>query len=188
MEKTDILSPVKSASDFNGETEKLRSLPGSSSTDNMGESTPVKVLAGSDSIDVETPVQSTPMRSISPSKLVLTCEDENKISVSQNSKQSTSIAKKSLDFYSMDGEETIFTCKQLSFSLSDLVLLIHQVFRSVNFCSITKEELVHKIIMNNFEIDDHSKLNAVILFSLLITLLLLSLFRSFMSRFFSLYA
>ncbi|KAI3454279.1 hypothetical protein Pfo_010942 [Paulownia fortunei] len=157
MEKTDILSPVKYACEVNGEIERLRSLPGSSSTANMSESTPMKLLVGSDSVLVETPVQSTPMRSISPTRSVLTCEDENKTTVSQNVKQSTSSAKKSLDFYSMDDEDTIFSHKQISVCLSDLVFLIHQIFQSVNFCSITKEELVQKIIMNNFEFNDQSE-------------------------------
>ncbi|KAL0341703.1 UNVERIFIED_CONTAM: CDT1-like protein a, chloroplastic [Sesamum calycinum] len=161
MEKTDVLSPVKSACEVNGEMdgeiEELRSLPDSSSVASGSESTPLKPLVGSDTVLVETPVQSTPMRSISPTRSVLTCEDETKTTASQTRKQSTSAAKKSLDFYGMDGEDTIFSQKQISVCLTDLVLLIHQIFQSVNFCSITKEELVQKIIMNNFEIDDHSE-------------------------------
>ncbi|CAK9146485.1 unnamed protein product [Ilex paraguariensis] len=42
--------------------------------------------------------------------------------------------------------------KRLSASLSDLVALIHQIFRSVNCSSITKEELMHKIIIQNCDI------------------------------------
>ncbi|KAA8542898.1 hypothetical protein F0562_024067 [Nyssa sinensis] len=42
--------------------------------------------------------------------------------------------------------------QQMSAFLSNLVALIHHIFQSVNFSSITKEELVHKIIMNNSEI------------------------------------
>ncbi|KAG8378600.1 hypothetical protein BUALT_Bualt07G0002400 [Buddleja alternifolia] len=158
MEKTDLHSPIKSACVVNEETEILRSLPGSSSTASMSESTPVKLLAESDSLLVETPVQTTPMRSISPTRSVLTCEDENKTIISQNCKQPTSTAKKSLDFYGMDGEDTFISHKQISVCLSDLVLLIHQIFQSVNFCPITKEELVQKIIMNNCEIDDQSEI------------------------------
>ncbi|KAK6123648.1 hypothetical protein DH2020_042602 [Rehmannia glutinosa] len=151
---------VKSASEVNGEineeTERLRSLPGSSSTANMSESTPMKLLLGSDSVLVETPALSTPMRSISPTRSVLTCEDENKMTGSQIGKHPTSSAKKSLDFYTMDDQDnTSFSHKQSSVCLSDLVFLIHQIFKSVNFCSITKEELVQKIIMNNFEFNDH---------------------------------
>ncbi|KAL0417354.1 UNVERIFIED_CONTAM: CDT1-like protein a, chloroplastic [Sesamum latifolium] len=80
MEKTDILSSVKSACEVNGR-DGWR-------------------------------VQSTPMGSISPTRSVLTCEDETKTTASQTSKQSTSAAKKSLDFYGMDGEDTIFSQKQ----------------------------------------------------------------------------
>ncbi|KAL7138721.1 hypothetical protein ABFS83_09G001700 [Erythranthe nasuta] len=165
IEKTDILSPVKCASEFNGEIEEIEivtSLSGSSSTVNMSESTPMKLFVGGDSVFVETPVQSTPMRSISPTRLVLTCEDENKKTASQNSKHSTSVVKKSLDFYSMDSDHTTLSYNQQSFSPSDLVLLIHQIFRSVNFCSITKEELVQKIIMNSFDIDDHGEVETQI--------------------------
>ncbi|KAL0417352.1 UNVERIFIED_CONTAM: hypothetical protein Slati_3567100, partial [Sesamum latifolium] len=63
MEKTDILSSVKSACEVNGEmdgeVEELRSLPGSSSVASGSESTPLKPLVGTDSVIVETPVQST---------------------------------------------------------------------------------------------------------------------------------
>lgn len=37
---------------------------------------------------------------------------------------------------------------QQAASLVDLVALIHRIFLSINCFSITKEELVHKIIMN----------------------------------------
>lgn len=40
----------------------------------------------------------------------------------------------------------------MSSSLPDLVALIYQIFKSVNCCAITKDELVHKIIMNSFDI------------------------------------
>ncbi|KAG8388481.1 hypothetical protein BUALT_Bualt02G0130200 [Buddleja alternifolia] len=154
-EQTDLLSPIKSACVSNEDTEQLRLLPGSSSKTSMMESTPLKLADGSNNLVVETPVQSAPMRSISPTRSLLTCEDENKTTVSQNIKQSNSTVKKSLDFYSMDGEDTIISHKQISICLSDLVLLIHQIFQSVNFSPITKEELFQKIIMNNCEIDDH---------------------------------
>ncbi|XP_052170627.1 CDT1-like protein a, chloroplastic isoform X2 [Diospyros lotus] len=42
--------------------------------------------------------------------------------------------------------------QQVSASLSNLISLIHQIFQSVKFCSITKEELIHKIIMNNCDV------------------------------------
>ncbi|KAL8457237.1 hypothetical protein ACS0TY_034371 [Phlomoides rotata] len=157
MEKTDIPSPGKSTCEDNGVVEKESSLPSSSSTANMSESTPMKPLAGSGSVLVGTPVQSTPVRPISPTKSVLTCEDENKMTGSQKGKQSTGTAKKSLDFYSVDGEDSISSGKQTSFCASDLVLLIHKIFQSVKFCPITKEELVQKILMNSFVFDNRSE-------------------------------
>ncbi|XP_031263014.1 CDT1-like protein a, chloroplastic [Pistacia vera] len=42
--------------------------------------------------------------------------------------------------------------QQISVCLADLVAVIHQIFQSVNRASITKQELVHKIIMNNLDI------------------------------------
>ena len=41
-------------------------------------------------------------------------------------------------------------------TLADLVALIHHIFLSLNRFSITKEELVHKIIMNNSDILERS--------------------------------
>ncbi|CAN6688416.1 unnamed protein product [Malus baccata var. baccata] len=41
-------------------------------------------------------------------------------------------------------------------SLPMLVDMIHFVFQSVNYSAITKEELVHKLIWNNFEFTDTS--------------------------------
>ncbi|KAL6524629.1 hypothetical protein OROHE_016300 [Orobanche hederae] len=159
MEKTDISSPVKSDSadneEINEEFDRLKSLPASSSTVSTTSAvTPAKLLLASDTVLVGTPALSTPMRPISPTRSVLTCEDENKITGSQNSKQSTSSAKKSLDFYGMDDQDTSYARKQSSVSVSDFALLIHRIFQSVNFCPITKEELVQKVIMNNFEFDD----------------------------------
>ncbi|XP_059647226.1 CDT1-like protein a, chloroplastic [Cornus florida] len=42
--------------------------------------------------------------------------------------------------------------QQMSACLSDLVALIHNIFQSVNCSSITREELMHKIIMKNCDI------------------------------------
>ncbi|XAR55209.1 hypothetical protein NMG60_11035216 [Bertholletia excelsa] len=42
--------------------------------------------------------------------------------------------------------------KQVSDLLPELVLLIHQIFKSANWSSITKNELVHKIIWHKFDI------------------------------------
>ncbi|KAG5617834.1 hypothetical protein H5410_017658 [Solanum commersonii] len=46
--------------------------------------------------------------------------------------------------------------RQESFSLSDLVRLIHHIFQSVGCRSMTKVELVHKIIVNDFDIDENT--------------------------------
>lgn len=156
MEKTDILSPVESACEVNEVFERVKSPPDSYSSANTSETTtPMKPLAGIDCLAVETPSLSTPLRPISPKRSVLTCEDQNKMTSSH--KQSTATAKKSLDFNSFDGEETFITPKRNPVCLSDLVLLVHQIFQSVKFYPITKEELVQKIIMNSFEFDNHSK-------------------------------
>lgn len=45
---------------------------------------------------------------------------------------------------------------QSSTCLSDFVPVIHQIFKSVGWRSITKEELIHKIIMNYCDIDEKS--------------------------------
>lgn len=41
--------------------------------------------------------------------------------------------------------------QQVSVHLPDLVSLIHHIFQSVNYFPITREELVHKIIINSFD-------------------------------------
>ncbi|CAI9773866.1 unnamed protein product [Fraxinus pennsylvanica] len=51
-------------------------------------------------------------------------------------------------------QKKLISHQHRSICLSDLVLLIHTVFQAVSFRSITKEELVHKIILNNCDIDD----------------------------------
>ncbi|CAK7338658.1 unnamed protein product [Dovyalis caffra] len=43
---------------------------------------------------------------------------------------------------------------QMSIHLPDLVSLIHHIFQSVNFSPITREELVHKIILDSLDIID----------------------------------
>ncbi|KAJ7975481.1 CDT1-like protein a, chloroplastic [Quillaja saponaria] len=43
------------------------------------------------------------------------------------------------------------TCLQMSSCLLDLVPVIHSIFKSVNCSPITKEELLHKIIMNSLD-------------------------------------
>ncbi|KAJ6738379.1 DNA REPLICATION FACTOR CDT1 [Salix koriyanagi] len=44
--------------------------------------------------------------------------------------------------------------RQMSIQLPDLVSLVHHIFQSVNFSPITKEELVHKIILDSLDIVD----------------------------------
>lgn len=46
--------------------------------------------------------------------------------------------------------------QQTNDGLADLVTLIHRIFQCVNCSSITKQELVHKIIMNNLDIVERS--------------------------------
>ncbi|PON57751.1 DNA replication factor [Parasponia andersonii] len=43
-------------------------------------------------------------------------------------------------------------CQHMSSSLVDMIALIHSIFTSVNCFPITKEELVHKIIINDLDI------------------------------------
>lgn len=49
-------------------------------------------------------------------------------------------------------QRVLVTSQQVSTCLVDLVALIHHIFLSLGCFSITKEELVHKIIMNNCDI------------------------------------
>ncbi|XP_015578135.1 CDT1-like protein b [Ricinus communis] len=44
--------------------------------------------------------------------------------------------------------------QQISNYLPGLVSLIHHIFCSINYSAITKEELVHKIIINSFDFDE----------------------------------
>ncbi|XP_008240334.2 PREDICTED: CDT1-like protein b [Prunus mume] len=49
-------------------------------------------------------------------------------------------------------QKSALLCQQMSACLADLVTIIHSIFKSLNWSPITKEELVHKIIMNNFDV------------------------------------
>ena len=53
-------------------------------------------------------------------------------------------------------QRVLVTSQQVSTCLVDLVALIHHIFLSLGCFSITKEELVHKIIMNNCDIIERS--------------------------------
>ncbi|KAJ8536634.1 hypothetical protein K7X08_035035 [Anisodus acutangulus] len=62
---------------------------------------------------------------------------------------------------SFSKEETIYrshltAARQESFGLSYLVRLIHHIFQSVGCRSMTKVELVHKIIVNDYDIDENT--------------------------------
>ena len=54
---------------------------------------------------------------------------------------------------------------QMSIQLPDLVSLVHHIFQSVNFSPITKEELVHKIILDSLDIVDRSRSRWLSLYS-----------------------
>lgn len=49
-------------------------------------------------------------------------------------------------------QSEIVTDEDISVCLPNLVASIHHIFQTVNYSSITKQELVHKIIMNNLDI------------------------------------
>ncbi|VVA19652.1 PREDICTED: CDT1 [Prunus dulcis] len=49
-------------------------------------------------------------------------------------------------------QKSALLCQQMSACPADLVTIIHSIFKSLNWSPITKEELVHKIIMNNFDV------------------------------------
>jgi len=55
--------------------------------------------------------------------------------------------------------------QQMSIQLPDLVSLVHHIFQSVNFSPITKEELVHKIILDSLDIVDRCRSRWVSLYS-----------------------
>ncbi|KAL3835320.1 hypothetical protein ACJIZ3_010056 [Penstemon smallii] len=156
-EQSDLPSDIKFASVANEDNEKSRTFLNSSSEASEYEKTPIKLPSKSGSILVETSVQSTPARPISPKASVLTCEDDKKSTANQISQQPTTTVKKSLDFSSMSNEDTTISHKKTSVCSSDLVLLIHQIFKSVKFSPITKQELVQKIIMYDCEIDEQSE-------------------------------
>ncbi|XP_059304187.1 CDT1-like protein a, chloroplastic isoform X2 [Lycium ferocissimum] len=154
------------------------------------ERTPVKILSESE-LMVETPALPTPKRSVPMT------EDKHKKMTDQDSVVSNVTVKRSLDFFTLAGEEThdvlkmerktiskedhvnadicsheerscffskeakiyqrhITAARQESFGLSDLVRLIHRIFQSVGCRSMTKVELVHKIIVNDYDIDENT--------------------------------
>lgn len=135
------------------------------------EATPMKPPLVLDEITIETPDLSTPKRSVPT-------ENKLKSVVSQKGMASNLFAKRSLDFSTADDEgeflEEKTTCarkvedktskndsitqsglkalQHTSNCLSDLVETIHNIFCSAHCSSITKSELVHKILVNNFDV------------------------------------
>ncbi|KAG6572997.1 CDT1-like protein a, chloroplastic, partial [Cucurbita argyrosperma subsp. sororia] len=148
-------------------------------TANSSESPVVKpATSGSSNIMTQTPVQSTPKRSMLPSSDVKMrktasvgslCKpakrflnfsgmegDNGPLSFSVDDLQCYDIPEKR-DFhyerYRKDSSSGRVTCEESS-CLPELVRVIYNVFKSVNCASITKEELVHKIIMNSLDITE----------------------------------
>ncbi|KAJ0106107.1 hypothetical protein Patl1_19280 [Pistacia atlantica] len=108
--------------------------PQCSVTSDACDSPQQKLALPADSLLIETPAQVTPKRSM-PS-----CNDKLKAMTTQNCKSHCKPAKSDVLLI------------QSSLLQADLVAVIHQIFQSVNRASITKQELVHKIIMNNLDI------------------------------------
>ncbi|PON53614.1 DNA replication factor [Trema orientale] len=141
---------------------------------------------------IETPSQSIPRR------LVSSYDVSHKIMSSQSSTPGCKPAKRVLNFFHVEGDESASSeesadkskcdenvchgishtsegfsedgdtlgsssapqerqvcdsmCQNISSSLVDMIALIHSIFKSANCFPITKEELVHKIIINNLDI------------------------------------
>ncbi|KDP45821.1 hypothetical protein JCGZ_17428 [Jatropha curcas] len=79
--------------------------------------------------------------------------------ISQTVDGSSAILQKVDESFGCDTEElkmspSDFLHQQISVYLPRLVSLIHRIFQSVNYSTITKEELVHKIIVNSFDFDE----------------------------------
>lgn len=194
-------SPESSKSSVNlNNVEECQPIPGCSLVGN--ERTPMKILPESE-LTLETPAQPTPKRSVPIT------EDKHKKMTDQESVVLNLTVKRSLDFFTLAGEEMssdlvsgsiehhdlnmerktiskedhvnadlcpnevqerscsfskeekIYQChltaaRQESFGLSDLVHLIHRIFQSVGCRSITKAELVHKVIVNDYDIDENT--------------------------------
>ncbi|XP_022994693.1 CDT1-like protein a, chloroplastic [Cucurbita maxima] len=148
-------------------------------TANSSESPVVKpATSASSNIMTQTPVQSTPKRSMLPSSDVKMrktasvgslCKpakrflnfsgmegDNGPLSFSVDDLQCYDIREKRnfhYERYRTDSSSGGVTCEESS-CLPELVRVIYNVFKSVNCASITKEELVHKIIMNSLDITE----------------------------------
>ncbi|CAA2980539.1 Hypothetical predicted protein [Olea europaea subsp. europaea] len=117
-----LLSPIKSSCVANHEIEETGTFtdPSSKSTDILQVSqtshsvcsgtfgnTPMKLaFPENDNLIVKTPAQSNPIRLILANRSVLTGEDESKTATSENCTPGSLTVKRSLDFYSLEGDST----------------------------------------------------------------------------------
>ncbi|XP_065881711.1 CDT1-like protein b [Euphorbia lathyris] len=127
---------------------------------------------------LETPAQSTPKRVIPSSD-----DDNHKGVTSQKQTSSNKPAKRSLNFSFVEGDESESPTLDASSALLQkvekgidsaaeehrtsqtnlvhrlpgLVSLIHRIFQSISYSSITKEELVFKIIINDLDVVDRGE-------------------------------
>ncbi|XP_024971376.1 CDT1-like protein a, chloroplastic isoform X1 [Cynara cardunculus var. scolymus] len=178
--KTELSPTSVSPSSITSDTTNDRKIGYSSCSDPVkhdkalqvaNEETPMKPPLVLAEVTTETPDLSTPKRSV---------PTENKIKsvISQKGMASNLFAKRSLDFSTADDEGEFLdektTCakkvedrtskndsiaqsglkvhQDTSSCLSDLVETIHNIFCSAQWSSITKGELVHKVLVNNFDI------------------------------------
>ncbi|KAJ9545854.1 hypothetical protein OSB04_025561 [Centaurea solstitialis] len=178
--KTELLPTPVSPSSVTSDTTNDKDIGFSSCLDSVkqeealkvvNEDTPMKPRLVLDKITIDTPDLSTPKRSV---------PTENKIKsvASQKEMASNLVAKRSLDFSFGDDEGELLeektTCdrkvedatsknetiaqsglkahQDTSSCLSDLVETIHNIFCSAHCSSITKRELVHKILVDSFDV------------------------------------
>ncbi|XP_057969207.1 CDT1-like protein a, chloroplastic isoform X2 [Malania oleifera] len=158
--------------------------PHSSVCSSEYESPIVKLPLATDSLTLETPAQMTPKQSMpscddklkitSKQKLTVCyakrsldfCNLEGDESASKSNAdampQTTKIERISVEV-GVSGSSALsqkveknngYMQEQISSSLTDLVPVIFRIFQSANFSLITKEELIHKIIMHNCDIID----------------------------------
>ncbi|WCJ34702.1 hypothetical protein M5689_015995 [Euphorbia peplus] len=171
---------VKESLDTNSESTSMHPKPTLPVTSqysintNVCESPLVKHESTVDCTVIETPAQSTPKRVIPNS------DDNHKGVTSQKQTSSNKPAKRSLDFSFLEGDDTESQTldassvllqkveegldsaaeephQHISVNLPSLVSLIHRIFQSTSYSPITKEELVYKIIINDFDFVDRGE-------------------------------
>lgn len=149
---------------------------------NSSESPHVKSVlpSASSSIMTQTPVQLTPKRSMLPSSDVKTRKPASIGNVCKPAKRflnfsgiegdngESSLGVDDLQCFEIPGKKNFVDehfqkknytsggviCEESSSCLPELVRVVYNIFKSVNCSSITKEELVHKIIMNRLDITE----------------------------------